>query len=270
VTIPCGRIDKSETVFLFIHWLQKEAFVTRHRRVFDQDSCRAIESPHFEPCAEDSTIGVKLVQTRHGMEAIDGDSILSVKTVIGAIFNGSSIEQTQALHSQIKALFADLVGSPHTHGIFGVHSQLDRFIELKVSPDGQRTNIPLWKNATTHAIKNAKMGIGREIVRQPAYGKGFKFSILVSSLLKARSQLGLFVIGEYANNRHERVRKCRVIPFVFVSKRNDEIAIVRIPAIPQASQDLGLDVVRDLLIERHIIVGKIGILLQQLGPRRVN
>ena len=171
---------------------------------------------------------------------------------------------------QLSILFADLVGSPHTHGIFGVHSQLDRFIELKVSPDGQRTNIPLWKNATTHAIKNAKMGIGREIVRQPAYGKGFKFSILVSSLLKARSQLGLFVIGEYANNRHERERKCLVIPFVFVSKRNDEIAIVRIPAIPQASQHLGLDVVRDLLIERHIIVGKIGILLQQLGPRRVN
>ncbi len=219
-------------------------------------------SPHIlNPVPKIPPLVVKLVQTRHGMEAIDGDSILSVKTVFGAIFNGSSIEQTQALNSQIKALFADLVGAPHTHGIFGVHSQLDRFIELKVS--GQRTNIPLWKNATTHALKNAKMGIGREIVRQPAYGKGFKFSILVSSLLKARSQLGLFVIGEYANNRHERVRKCRVIPFVFVSKRNDEIAIVRIPAIPQASQDLGLDVVRDLLIERHIIVGKIGILLQQ-------
>jgi hypothetical protein len=159
VTIPCGRIDKSETVFLFIHWLQKEAFVTRLRRVFDQDSCRGIESPHFEPCAEDSTIGVKLVQTRHGMEAIDGDSILSVKTVIGAIFNGSSIEQTQALHSQIKALFADLVGSPDTHGIFGVHSQLDRFIELKVSPDGQKTNIPFWKKCDYPRPQKRKDGI---------------------------------------------------------------------------------------------------------------
>src|ERR1700732_5145078 len=28
VTIPRGRIDKSVTVFLFVHWLQKEAFVT--------------------------------------------------------------------------------------------------------------------------------------------------------------------------------------------------------------------------------------------------
>jgi hypothetical protein len=82
----------------------------------------------------DTLLG-KLVQTRHGMEAIDGDSILSVKTVIRAIFNGSSIEQTQALNSQIKAFFADLVGSPHTHCTFGVHSQFDRFIELKVSPD---------------------------------------------------------------------------------------------------------------------------------------
>ena len=95
VAIPCGRIDKSVAVFLFIHWLQKEAFVTRLCRVFDQDSCRAIDSPHFEPCAEDSTIGVKLVQTRHGMEAIDGDSILSVKTVIGTIFNGTAIEHVR-------------------------------------------------------------------------------------------------------------------------------------------------------------------------------
>jgi hypothetical protein len=131
----------------------------------------------------------KLGQTRHGMEAIDGDSILSVKTVIGAILNGSSIEQTQALHSQIKTLFADLVGSPHTHCIFSVLGQLDRFIERKVSPDGQGTNIQLWENATTQALKNAKIGNGREIVRQPADGKGFKFSILVSSLLKARTSL---------------------------------------------------------------------------------
>ena len=78
-TILRRRIDKSVSVFLFIHWLQKEAFVTRLRLVFDQNSCRALDSPHFEPCAEDSSIRVKLIQTRHGMEAIDGDPVLSVK-----------------------------------------------------------------------------------------------------------------------------------------------------------------------------------------------
>jgi hypothetical protein len=157
VAIPGGRIDESVAVLFLIYWLKKEAFVTRLRCVFDQDSCRAIESPHFKSCTEDSTIGVKFVQTRHGMEAIDGNSILSIKAVIGAIFNGSSIEQAQALHAQIKAFFADLVRSPHAHRSFSVHRQLDGFIELKVSPDGQGTSIPLWKNATTHALKNAKM-----------------------------------------------------------------------------------------------------------------
>jgi thiamine pyrophosphokinase len=71
VAVPGGRIDKSVAVFFLIYWLKEEAFVTRLRSVFDQDSCRAIESPHFESCSEDATIGVNLVQTRHGMKAIE-------------------------------------------------------------------------------------------------------------------------------------------------------------------------------------------------------
>ncbi len=106
------------------------------------------------------------------------------------------------------------------------------------------------------------MRIGREIVRQPADGKRLKFSILVSPSLKTRSQFGLFVIGEDTNDRHERVRNSRVIPLVLISKRNDEIAIVRILAIPQPSQDFGFNAVCDLFVERHIIVRKIDIRLE--------
>src|SRR6266513_1303592 len=53
----------------------------------------------------------------------------------------------------------------------------------------------------------------------------------------------------------------RVVPAVFVSKRNDEIAIARAPGLAQASRDFGFDTIYDLLVERHVIAGKID------GPR---
>ena len=49
-------------------------------------STRAVPlSPqHLETRAEESAIGKKLVQTRHGVKAIDGDSILSIEAVVSS------------------------------------------------------------------------------------------------------------------------------------------------------------------------------------------
>ena len=51
----------------------------------------------------------------------------------------------------------------------------------------------------------------------------------------------------------------RVVPAVLVSKRNDEIAIARAPGLAQASRDLGFDPIYDLIVEWHVITGKIHI-----------
>jgi hypothetical protein len=54
-----------------------------------------------------------------------------------------------------------------------------------------------------------------------------------------------------------------VVPAVFVSKRNDEIPIARIIAFTKAGRDFGFDTIYDLRVERHIIVRKIDIPLEQ-------
>lgn len=51
----------------------------------------------------------------------------------------------------------------------------------------------------------------------------------------------------------------RVVPAVFVSKRNDEITIARARGLAQATRDLGFDAIYDLIVERDIIAGKIDI-----------
>src|SRR5277367_2611820 len=100
-----------------MHWLKQQASDFRLAGVFDQNSGRAVDSPHFESRPEDSPIGKKLVQTSHGMKAIDGGSILASETVVGPIADCPAIQQAQALDRYIKALFADLVRPPHRHGI---------------------------------------------------------------------------------------------------------------------------------------------------------
>src|SRR5271165_5044922 len=101
VAIPARRIDKSVEVLFFIHWLKQQASDFRLAGVFDQDSGRAINSPHFESRPEESPIGKKLVQTSHGMKAIDGRSILSCEPVIGAIADRPAIEQSHAIDTKI-------------------------------------------------------------------------------------------------------------------------------------------------------------------------
>ena len=55
----------------------------------------------------------------------------------------------------------------------------------------------------------------------------------------------------------------RMVPAVFVSKRNDEIAIAGIIALTNAGRDFGFDMIYDLRVEGHIIVRKIDIPLEQ-------
>ena len=46
----------------------------------------------------------------------------------------------------------------------------------------------------------------------------------------------------------------RVVPAVFVSKRNDEIPIARIIALTKAGRDFGFDTINDLGVKRHVVV----------------
>jgi hypothetical protein len=60
----------------------------------------------------------------------------------------------------------------------------------------------------------------------------------------------------------------RVVPAVFVSKRNDEIPIARITALTKAVRDFGFDTIYDLPVEGHIIVRKIDICLRDDGQSK--
>src|SRR4029077_12632138 len=134
VRISGGRIDKSVAVFFRVHWLKHHAFDFSLLIIFDEHAGRAIERPHLKTRPEESAIGEKLVQTGHGVKAIDGDSILSIEAVIGPALDDSWVEEALAREHQIKTLFAELVCSPHGDGIFFICRQLNSFFERKVSP----------------------------------------------------------------------------------------------------------------------------------------
>src|SRR5207244_622027 len=105
-----------------------------------------------------------------------------------------------------------------------------------------------------------------EIGRQPADRERFEGAVLIASLGEAGGQLRLPVIGEDANDGQEGVRILGIVPVVLISKRDDEEAIPRVATLSEARQDLLLNPVRDLLVERHIIVAEIRRLLE--WPRR--
>src|SRR6516162_2184955 len=122
--------------------------------------------PHIlNPVPRKSAVRVKFFQSRHRMEAIDRDSVLAIKAVIGPITDSSSVKQPLPFHAKIKCFFLDLVGSPHGHRIFGVNRKLQRLLQREVSPDGDRTFVPIWINAAAEAVENAQMRISIEIVR---------------------------------------------------------------------------------------------------------
>src|SRR6516162_6773226 len=125
------------------------------------------------------------------METIDRDEGLAIKTVIGPITDRSAVEQPLPFHAEVKRLFLYLVRAPHSYGIFGVHCELQRLLQRKVSPDGDRTFIPFRNNAAAEAIENAEMRISIEIVRQPADCKCFKIPALESPSSQPRSKAGL-------------------------------------------------------------------------------
>src|SRR5260221_9389349 len=196
--IPFRGVHKSVEIFLDIDRLEERAFVANFLGVFDQNSCGAIDAPHLKPRPKKSAVRVKFFQPRHRMETIDRNSILASKAVIGPITDSSSVEQLLPFHAKIKRLFPDLVGSPHAHCIFDIHSKLQRLIQPEVSPDGDRTFVPFRNNAAADAIENAQMRISIEIVRQPANRKCFKIPVLVPPSSESRSEAGLLAVGQHA------------------------------------------------------------------------
>ena len=66
-----------------------------------------------------------------------------------------------------------------------------------------------------------------------------------------------------ASTRITEMNECEnsgLFPLVLVSERNNEIAVLPIPALSQARGNLGLDAVDDLPVQRRIIVREIDIL----------
>jgi hypothetical protein len=64
------------------------------------------------------------------------------------------------------------------------------------------------------------------------------------------------------------VRKFRVIPFIFISKRNDEIPFAFKRALAKPGRDFGFDTIYNLRVEGHIIVRKIHICLRDDGQSK--
>ncbi len=108
-------------------------------------------------------------------------------------------------------------------------------------------------------VENVQVRVLHKISRQPTDGKRFKFSILVGSGFQAGCQLGFPFIGENPDHGDKRVGKFRMVPFVFISERNNEITILRVFSIAQASRYPGFDSVYDLFVKRFLVVRKIDI-----------
>src|SRR6516225_1672982 len=193
------------------------------------------------------------------MKAIDRDFGFLIKTVVSAIFNCSSIEQGLALYSEIEPLLGDFVRSPHGYGNLFLRGELNRFLEGKVMAGRDRALIQLRKKPGAQALKNTQMGIAHKIGRQPADVIGFKLPALVGSRSKAGRHFGCLVLGKDANDRDKRVGIFRVVPFILISKRDDEIAVVVQWTLAKVRRDFGFDPVYNLTVKRQIIVWKIDI-----------
>jgi len=101
------------------------------------------------------------------------------------------------------------------------------------------------------------MGILREIVRQPTDGEGLKLTPLVGDSFQAGVEVRLAAVGHDPDDREKRVGKGGIVPFVLIGKGDDEVAIIEILALAQASRDPGRDLVSDLFSERLGVVRKI-------------
>src|SRR5258708_23798308 len=101
------------------------------------------------------------------MEAIDRDLILTSKAVIGFIFDSSSVEQQLPFHTKIKRRFLHLVGSPHADGTFVIQRDLQCLIQSEVSPDDDRTGVPLRNNSATEPTEHAHLLSTQCVTHQP-------------------------------------------------------------------------------------------------------
>src|SRR6476659_2938122 len=127
-----GRVDEAVAVVLYVHLLEEEAFVTRFLAVFDEHASGAIKPPHLKAGPEEAAVREDLVQTGHGMEAIERDSLGPIKTVIGAILHGAGVEQTFASDSELEPFLVDLVGSPHCDRDLVLDRKADGLLEVEI------------------------------------------------------------------------------------------------------------------------------------------
>src|SRR5262249_55065040 len=103
-----------------------------------------------------------------------------------------------------------------------------------------------------------------KIGRHPADGKRLKIPAPVFSSPKSGREMGLLVVGKHAYHRNERVRECRSIPStMLISERHNKIAVHGVLALSQASCDLSLDAVHNLIPQGHIIVGVVDIRFEE-------
>jgi len=69
---PLRRVNESDEVFFDIDGLEKKSFMGVRGRVLEQDLPGPVQPPHFKPRSEKAAIGERFMETRDGMEAVDG------------------------------------------------------------------------------------------------------------------------------------------------------------------------------------------------------
>src|SRR5262249_46925359 len=170
------------------------------------DLLGAVETPHQETRVQKSSLREQVVQTLHGMEAIDRLFALPVATVVRAVFDLAFLQQAQALYAQIESRLGNLIWSPHSHRHFGIDGQLERAGKIETFSGPRRALVPIRHDHSAEAVKHAKVWILREIGGQPADGKSLEVAPLVFDLLESRGPLGRRSIGVDANHGYEGVR----------------------------------------------------------------
>src|SRR5215470_18176543 len=67
----------------------------------------------------------------------------------------------------------------------------------------------------------------------------------------------MLLITEHTNDGNERVGVFRVVVFVLVGERHDEVSVTRTCAVADLGHDVRAYTVYDLSVERHIVSGEV-------------
>ena len=114
VSTAFRRVNKSDDVLVNIHRFEQEALalaLVAYSR--EASASGAVETPHLESRVQKSSIREQIVQTLHGMEAIDRLLALPVATVVRAVFDLAFLQQAQALYGAIRIPAWQISYGPH-------------------------------------------------------------------------------------------------------------------------------------------------------------